>query len=71
MPEVLLSPRQVGERLALKRTATYELLSSGALKVIRHNRRRLRVREADLDEWIRAGCPVTTEQSSTSTGGAR
>lgn len=58
MAERLLSPREVAERLALRRTRTYELLSIGALPVLRFNARCVRVREADLDQWIAAGCPM-------------
>ncbi len=63
MPEKLLSLREAGERLGFRRTKVYELLRSleanGALRVLRHNKRVVRIREADLDEWIASGCPMT------------
>ncbi len=64
MAEQLLSPRQVAERLGFRRTRTYELLSSGALPLLRLNARVVRVREADLDRWIAAGCPMPSTEPS-------
>ncbi len=63
MPEILLSPREVGARLGFKRTKVYELLSGGAspFPVLRLNARVVRVREADLDRWIASGCPMSSE----------
>jgi excisionase family DNA binding protein len=63
MAERLLSPREVGERLGFKRTKVYEVLARSGLRVQKHNARVLRVREADLDDWIRAGCPMPSEES--------
>lgn len=66
MPERLLGPREVGERLGFKRTKVYEVLNADPppFPVVRLNPRVLRVREVDLDAWIAAGCPVPASESA-------
>ncbi|PZR62533.1 MAG: hypothetical protein DLM71_06480 [Chloroflexi bacterium] len=51
-PERLLSVREVAERTALSRTSVYELLLSRDLASLHIGTAR-RVREVDLDRWIR------------------
>jgi excisionase family DNA binding protein len=69
MGERLLKPMEVALRLGLRRTACYGLLGSGALPVIRLNPRVVRVRESDLDEWVRRGCPMPGEQPEPAAAG--
>jgi excisionase family DNA binding protein len=52
--EKLLTVRQVAERLQLSRTWTFRLISSGALPSLKLGPRSRRVRESDLDAFIRA-----------------
>lgn len=50
--EQLLTVADVVERTRLSRTVVYELMRSGDLPAVNRGRSR-RIREADLDEWIR------------------
>lgn len=50
--EQLLTVADVVERTRLSRTVVYELIASGDLPAVNRGRSR-RIREADLDEWIR------------------
>ena len=52
--EQLLTIPEVGQRLRMSRSAIYELLARGELRAIAvSGTRTRRVREADLDEYIR------------------
>lgn len=53
MSEKLLTVRQVSERLQLSRTWTWQLITSGQLRSLKLGPRSRRVREADLDAFIR------------------
>jgi excisionase family DNA binding protein len=51
--EKLLTVRQVAERLQLSRTWTWQLITSGQLRSLKLGPRSRRVRESDLDAFIR------------------
>jgi hypothetical protein len=63
VPERLLTMRESRERARFGRTRWYEILATNVVPVIRFNSRTYRIREADLDHWIAAGCPMPVEQS--------
>lgn len=63
--EQLLKVRDVCERTQLSRTTVYELITSGQLPSVTLGLGRVRrVRESDLDAWIRrhaeSGTPAAT-----------
>ena len=49
--DVLLSPRQVAERVALSETTVRGAIARGELRAVKLCRR-IRIAEADLDAWI-------------------
>lgn len=51
---LLLTPEEVGERTRLSTSVVYRAIRAGELPAFKV-RRRLRIREADLDAWIEAG----------------
>jgi excisionase family DNA binding protein len=65
--ERLLKIPEVADRTALSRTTIYELIASGTMPTVSIGRSR-RVREADLEDWIRerarAESPLTTTPSA-------
>lgn len=64
--ERLLKIPEVADRTALSRTTIYDLIARGALPTVSIGRSR-RVREADLEDWIReragANAPLTPTRS--------
>jgi excisionase family DNA binding protein len=54
----LLTPRELGEVLGLKRSCIYRLLNTGELPSIRvtkgARKSSLRVRPSDLERWLKA-----------------
>ena len=58
--ERLLTTREARQRCAFGLSKWRELLRADPppFTVIRFNSRLWRIRERDLDEWIKSGCPV-------------
>lgn len=66
MAEQLLTMREARQRAAMGASRWREVCAVDALPILRLNRRFYRVREADLDAWIQAGCPVPEAAEITS-----
>ena len=55
MSERLLKVSELAERLSIGRWAAYQLLADGVLPVVNLGGRTVRVRETDLESYIRQG----------------
>lgn len=65
LADALLKVDQVAELIGKKRTATYELITSGAIPSVRIGGAR-RVRKSDLDAYVASLVPVGTDRESES-----
>jgi hypothetical protein len=67
MPEILLTTKEARQRAKFGASKWRELLSANPppFPVLRFNSRFWRIREADLDRWIRAGCPMPEQAAVT------